>query len=706
MQNMMEKKHSKTLITILGFIYVMSLSIQISAQDIDNAKSAEGKFFEVAKMLEAKQFDEAIALSQKLSKQYPTNPDVYLLWGLGYINVGNKADSAQMVLNKGLSLLSADEQFSESGINIRLSLGKAYQLNLQPQKSIDVYRQLIGNIPVDSLSLAEEINHEMQTCENAKLYLANPIALTIKNLGPNVNSKFDEHTPLISIDGQKLVFTSRRQHAGLSKLDDGQYPEKIYFSNNSNQAWSGSESTTAFYKRNDHESAVSVSPNGKQMFLFKSDLDGKNLYVSELTNNNTWGVPAKLPEPINSYSHETHCSLSADGSTMFFTSDRDGGFGGLDIYMCKKMPNGNWGNARNLGANINTSYNEETPMVYLDGKTLYFASEGHTSMGMYDIFYACMQPDSTWSEPVNLGYPINSPSDDLFFVPTIERNQAYYSTAQFNDNLGGMDIYHIEFDPHFKGKLAVIEGKVMQDGNAKTIRILVSRADDQQLVGDYRPDPQTGDYLMFLETGQRYAIKEVKQYTIEEVVGEINVSDEMAYSEVSHPLQLHDIGIEPPLKPTEQLLAQNTVVPQTLAQVAQQSEIDPNAMAAAFATDPNKNNDGDKAMVAPSGQITVPSVIATSTELPSSELRMEGYTVQLIALNTKRLKNFNIFKGLDLAKISETKCKDGFYRYTYATFLDKQSSLAVRQKIVTELRFKDAFIRPVSQLADLRAEEK
>jgi hypothetical protein len=235
-------------------------------------------------------------------------------------------------------------------------------------------------------------------------------------------------------------------------------PKRYFAATKQGSEWSPGKHLQSFYRRSDHESAVSISADGKQMFLFKSDPDGKNLYTSTLKNG-TWGTPVKLPEPINSYSHETHCSLSADGSTLFFTSDREGGFGGLDIYMCKKLPDGTWGSARNLGSNINTPLNEETPMIFLDGKTLYFASEGHASMGMFDMFYSYMQPDSSWIEPVNLGYPINSPTDDLFFVPTIERSQAYYSTSQFDENLGGMDIYLIEFDPHFKGNWLLLKAK-------------------------------------------------------------------------------------------------------------------------------------------------------------------------------------------------------------------------------------------------------
>lgn len=666
-------------LTIKKIILLMGICcslVNIFAQT-PTLKDRDVKLQKASNLLEKHRFSEALSLSKSLLANYSQDAEVHLLIGLAYVNIGNMPDSAIFFFSKGVELSKSNPNDTETSLNLHMSLGKAYQQALKPQDALDVYARILNGYSDIDLALKEEIAHEIQTCENSKLFLQNPIALKINNLGKNINSEYDEHTPLVSVSNNQLVFTSRRKQDNLSLLEDGQYPEKICRSKSvDDQQWESSKLLKTFYKKQEHESAVSLSPDGKQMFLFKNDIDGKNLYVSTLKASE-WSTPSKLPEPINSYSQETHCSLSADGSTLFFTSDREGGYGGLDIYMCKKQPNGMWGNARNLGPAINTPFNEETPMVYLDGKTLYFASEGHNSMGMFDIFYSQMLPDSTWNSPINLGYPINTPGDDMFFVPTIERNRAYYASSQFADNIGGLDIYLIEFDPQFKGKLAVVEGKVTQSGKEKIIRILVSRASDQQLVGDYRPDPVNGEYTMFLETGHRYQIKQVKQITVDEELGDIEVGDEMAYENLKTPVKMYDLKIVPPLVPAERLLAK-TIPPNSVS-----TEVVPPA----------------------ASLVTLPTNLHKNVEVPIAVEPNLGYTIQVLALKTKRLKNLNYFKGLDKAKIAELACSDGFYRYTYSLFDSLEESLLARQNIVSNSRFKDAFVRPVKQLKELKSEK-
>ena len=646
------------------------LQFKLFGQDQEDLKSLYKELNSVIKLIESNNYHQAVIDAQKLYVNSSDRPEVCLILGLSYINLGSQPDSAVYYLKEGIDLLSDEEQYSETGINLHLSLAKAYQMALVPEEAISIYDQLLKEVNPENSGLINEIQREKQTCYNAKILLQNPIALKITNLGSKINSEYDDHSPLYSMKDDKIYFTSRRQQHNLSLLEDGQYPEKICVSEQSESHWSDPTQLDHFYRRNEHESALSLSADGKTMFLFRFDMDGKNLYSSYLKDGE-WSSPKKLPEPINSYYNETHCSLTADESTLFFTSDREGGYGGLDIYMVKKLTNGTWGEAKNLGPNINTQYDEETPMIYLDGKTLYFASEGHNSMGMYDIFYSHMNSDSTWDEPVNLGFPINTPGDDFFFVPTIDRNKAYYASAKFSDNVGGIDIYQVEFDSDFKGELAVIEGKIDQDGTTKTVRILVSRVEDQVLVGDYRPDPVTGEYTMFLETGNRYQIKEVRQTIDEVVVGEIEVPEEMAYVENNSMIVMKDIKMEPPLSPAERLIRQKS----------------------------------EKEKILATSEETGPMTPDTNSEFTSPDdtikLTNESYTIQLLALKTKRLHDYSIFEGLDLSKIREYICTDGFCRYTYNSFDDKERSLGERKSILRSGKWQDAFVRPVMQIEEL-----
>jgi len=655
-------KKYKFLIVIV--ILVMGRFSVLFAQDSSTPKSLTKKMDDFSSLLASHQYQTVIDQGKELLTKYPNATEIYLMVGLGYINLINQSDSAVYYLKQGFNRTNGDDRYSDQGINLQLSLAKAYQLNLKPDSALTIYDCLLRAIPAFQESLIVEINHEAATCINLKEELAHPIKIKVTNLGPEINSKYDDHSPLVTLDGSQLFFTSRRGGNDLPQMPDGQCVEKVYKGLAVSGNWSDSQLAQIFFKRNEHESAVSLSADGKSMFLFKNDMDGKNLYVSNWSDGR-WGVPSKLPEPINSYSNETHCSLSADKSTIFFTSDRPGGLGGIDIYMCRKQPNGVWGEAINLGDKINTPEDEETPMFYLDGKTLYFASEGHRSIGMFDIFYSVMNSDSTWSKPVNLGYPLNTPGDDLFFVPTVDKNRAYYSSSQFDDSEGGMDLYMVDFEPRQMNKLAVLEGRVKISKDVATIRVLVTRVDNQQLVGDYRPDPKTGEYTMFLETGIRYAITEVQQITKEVKLGEIEVKESMSYDNQKTPVSLSQIPIEAPLTSDERKLL-----------IHSETKLDK-----------EKRDDDETFDVRPNAV--------------SQNVMSDGYTIQLLALRKHRLRNYLMFSELQVSRIREYRCKDGYYRYTYSSFATLEESLRMRQEIQKKGRYKDAFVRPVKQLNDM-----
>lgn len=652
----------KYLIVIV--ILMMSRVAVLLGQDSSTPKSLTKKMDDFSSQLASHQYQTVIDQGKELLTKYPNVTELYLMIGLGYINLINQSDSAVYYLKQGFNRTNVDDRYSDQGINLQLSLAKAYQLNLKPDSALAIYDALLRSIPAFQEALIREINHEAITCVNLKEELAHPIKIKVTNLGSGINSKFDDHSPLVTLDGSLVYFTSRRSGNDLSQMPDGQYVEKIYKGLSVFGNWNDSQLAQIFFKRTEHESAVSLSGDGKSMFLFKNDMDGKNLYVTNLVDAK-WGVPVKLPEPINSYSNETHCSLSADKSTIFFTSDRPGGLGGIDIYMCRKDANGVWGDAINLGNKINTHEDEETPMFYLDGKTLYFASEGHNSIGMFDIFYSEMNADSIWNEPVNLGYPLNTPGDDLFFVPTVDKNRAYYSSSQFDDSEGGMDIYMVDLEPRQMNKLAVLEGRVKISKDVATIRVLVTRVDNQQLVGDYRPDPKTGEYTMFLETGVRYAITEVQQITKEVKVGEIEVKESMSYDNQKTSVSLSQIPIEAPLTSDQRKLLSHSETKLDLEQA-----------------------DNSEVFVAPSA-------------LTPQNFGSTNYTIQLLALRKNRLRNYLIFKDLDDSQIREYRCKDGYYRYTFSSFPTLEESLRMRQEIQKNGRYKDAFVRPVKQLNDM-----
>lgn len=256
------------------------------------------------------------------------------------------------------------------------------------------------------------------------------VKITVTNVGDVINTAYDEFAPIISADGYMMIFTSSRpigKKAIAKKLLAGN--ENIYVSYYDDYTWKWSEPKLLGESINQPEknnSAISLSNDGQRLLLFRGDPDG-NIYETVLKGDE-WSEPVKLPEPINSKMHESSASISPDGRTIYFVSNRKGGQGKLDIWMCHQDNMGTWGKAENLGSEINTPENEEGVFIHPDGKTLYFSSKGHNSIGGFDVFKTVLE-DGKWGTPVSLGNLINTPEDDLFFSITADGKTGYYSTG-------------------------------------------------------------------------------------------------------------------------------------------------------------------------------------------------------------------------------------------------------------------------------------
>jgi YHS domain-containing protein len=206
---------------------------------------------------------------------------------------------------------------------------------------------------------------------------------------------------------------------------------------------------------------------------------------------------------VNQKSNEMGASLSNDGRTMFFCSDREGGLGGFDIYKVKRLPNGIWGMPKNIGAPINTSSDEKYPMLEDNGKTLYFSSNGHPGMGDMDLFKSfLLEEERNWSAPINLGYPVNTTHDDLNISFT--RNKRYaYIAAKREDSFGDLDIYRITFEEE-KDDFTLLNGRVLDADSAQVLEeVIVEVYDlkDESLYGTYLVNPKTGKYSAILPAG-------------------------------------------------------------------------------------------------------------------------------------------------------------------------------------------------------------
>ncbi len=374
-----------------------------------------------------------------------------------------------------------------------------------------------------------------------------PIKMQITNLGGTINSEYDEHSPVFSADEQILIFTSKRKsEIHLAKTEDGQYYEDIYISQKlADGQWTIPVSISSNINTPRHEASIGLSPDGQELYIYVDEStilnprDG-NIYVSRLIGDE-WTKPVKLN--INTKYNENHASISADGQELYFTSDRPEGYGGLDIYKSKRLPNGEWGIPVNLGPTINTPKDEVSPFIHPDGVTLFFSSKGHNSMGGFDIFYSILDDSMKWSTPTNLGYPINTPNDDAFYIPTPDGQRAYYASER-PGGIGRKDIYIITLPQSEEKLLTVMTGYItMANGRLPenvTIRVIEEATNKE--VGIYTPNSKTGKYLFILKAGKRYIIS-VESDIFLPYTEIIDVSDSVTYNKIERPITLNPIDI-------------------------------------------------------------------------------------------------------------------------------------------------------------------
>jgi len=362
-----------------------------------------------------------------------------------------------------------------------------------------------------------EVDRYIKYCQNGKELVKNPVKVKIKNLGPVINSKYPDYVPAISADETVLVFTSRRkggtgddEKSPKKDPQDNQYFEDIYISVKADdttwttpQILAGSGINTE-----SHDAAVGLSPDGQELFIYKvTGKDGGDLYQSTLVGS-VWSAPKNLGPNINTASWEPSASTTSDEKVLFFTSDKKGGFGGRDIYMAKVEPDAFFALAVYLGPNIPPPLAVDAPFIHADGKTLYFSSKGHTSMGGFDIFYCTINTETgdISAEPKNIGYPINTSGDDVFFVWSADNKRAYFSSAR-EGGYGDKDLYLLERD-EAKSELVVFKGTIMSCEKDKAVggTILVTDLGTGKAVGIYTSNVTTGKYTVILPAGKNYAI--------------------------------------------------------------------------------------------------------------------------------------------------------------------------------------------------------
>lgn len=506
------------------------------------------KLFNAAEAyLDDENYSDALKIYTDLLVSQQNNANIKFKIGYCYINL--------LLPKKAIPFLkeavtNIDENETNEGYDVISApletyyfLGQAYHLDYQFQKSIDFLTLLKQKIDPKDKTFIQKIDQIINWDKNGLLLMKYPVKMDVTNLGDSINSIYDDHSPVFSADESVLMFTSRREGSmGGVLLEDNQYEEDIYVSyRDENGKWGKTMSIGKNVNTVNHDATIGLSVDGQTLLIYKDDNGDGNLYYSHL-HGDIWDVPNKFPSPINSKSRETSASLSPDGNTLFFTSDRKGGLGGLDIYRCKKLPSGEWGIPQNLGATINTPYDDEAPYIHPDGVTLFFSSKDHQSMGGYDIFFSTYDEETgKWEEPTNIGYPINTTGDDVFYLPTPDGKRAYYASAQYGSK-GKTDIYLLSLPEAAEKELTVMSGYVIAgDGTVpQNLMITVSDVEKQEEIGIYTPNSKTGKYLFILKPGKTYDILvEADNYLYHSE--KIEVKKGTAYQQIKRAIKLDPI---------------------------------------------------------------------------------------------------------------------------------------------------------------------
>lgn len=506
------------LLLVLTFSHLISFG-QMTAEEMTkflNSASEQELLFECSSMIQEYYYYNAEKITDKLLTIQPESSNYN--YRKGYLIINSRQDyvSALPYLEKAVQNVSKNyDMYSTKERNAPPDayyyIGMCYHLDEQLAKAKENYQLFIDNslkkselIPVAQLNMTQ--------CDVAKLEMDRPKAVEVNNLGKVVNTEMPEYSPAVSLDGGSLYFTSRRPWADSSsdpyrdpRLNN--YPEDIYVTYlDADLAWTSPEKLE-FCKNDLNEATVSVSADERRIYIYNDASGGGDIYYSDFTNNRFEDIQEFTNKGVNSKNWETHCTVTPDGRDLYFVSNRPGGYGGRDIYRIVKLPNGSWSEPQNLGPEINTPQDEDSPFIAVDNKTLYYSSNSAKSMGGFDVFVTIRDDLNNWSTPVNMGYPINSTGDDIFYTTTFDGQRGYLSSFRKNGN-GEKDIYEIKNEYVDNQAISAIHGEVIvTDGSPLPERLAV-RIDciDCEDPNPIYPRMKDGKYFSLLSRCKNYNV--------------------------------------------------------------------------------------------------------------------------------------------------------------------------------------------------------
>ncbi len=441
----------------------------------------------------------AIPIYKVLLKNDPRNPELEYRLGISY-------------LRTNVNHLEAIKYLEDCVTNPKLHhpdaffyLGRVYHLKNEFEKAITNYKKYKELLPKDK-EAAEKADLHIEQCNNAKELIKHPINITFTNAGPEINSEYPDYYPWVTSDEQLLFYTSRRKGAHASSVEsDGYYSSDCLYAPVLDGKWDKAKNLGSTVNTSLDEEVVGISPDGNELMIYIDHIDKvEDIYSTKKKNNAYTKIEMVSKNVSDAKEYSGSISHTEEGDILFFARNDKNSLGHADIYMARNLPNGMWGLPMHLGNNINTKYHEDFPWATPDGKTLYFSSEGHSSMGGFDLFKSVWDEEKLqWGSPTNLGYPLNT-SDDEQQISILPDHRAGYISALRPGGMGDLDIYRIKFEDE-EQKISVIRGKINRTDSTKKsdLAIMITATNlktKEELF--FVPNPSTGRYIIALLPGK------------------------------------------------------------------------------------------------------------------------------------------------------------------------------------------------------------
>lgn len=503
----------------------------------------------------------AIPLYKKILKEQPDNANINYRLGLCFLHINDPNGNIKAIpyLEKAIKNVTKDYnegsyKETKAPIDAYFYLGNAYRSDMQFENAINVYEKFQSLLSPKDVYYIDFVKREIQATRNAVELTKFPVKLEIDPLDKTINTdKYIENCPVVSDDENTIVFTKGNRNNFLPDveidMDNLDYQmDSLYYTKKVNGKWLPAKNITAVLStRFSKIVPTSLSADGNTLYFVIDKNDNGDIYVSHYQNGK-WTKGKKLNGNINTKYWESHACISVDGKVLYFTSDRPGGYGGLDIYVSYRDDEGNWGKAINLGPTINSEYDEETPFILNDNKTLYFSSQGHYSMGGFDIFHSRLMSNNKWSTPLNLGYPINTVGNDLFYVPKSNGTYAFFPLNNNNRNIGGNDIYAIKITPpENQATEIILKGTItLQDKRPeypKDLMVYVIDTLTNDTIKFVKPNLSNGQYNTIIDAGSYEVLFHASGYQDDEqllFIPEIYTRSEIVLNTELIPLEVSE----------------------------------------------------------------------------------------------------------------------------------------------------------------------